>query len=120
MPDGRLFIAYLTDNRWDDDMKTDIVRGFSMKALVIVLTGLFLFLQYKLWFEQGGISEVWHLRQAIAKQTAENEIFVQENTVLANEVRDLKNGTAAVEAHARNDLGMTKPGEAYYQIVQKP
>ena len=88
-----------------------------MRSLVIVLAGLFLFLQYKLWFDHGGISEIWQLRQAIAKQTTENQQLAQENTVLTNEVHDLQSGTAAIEAHARNDLGMTKPGETYYQIV---
>jgi len=90
-----------------------------MKSLVIVLAGLFLVLQYKLWFEQDGIAEIWQLRHAIVAQTTENQQLAQENLVLTNEVQDLQNGTAAIEAHARNDLGMTKPGESYYQIVQK-
>lgn len=90
-----------------------------MKSLVIVLAGLFLVLQYKLWFEHDGIAEIWQLRQAISRQSIENQQLMQENTVLTNEVHDLQNGATAIEAHARNDLGMTKPGETYYQIVQK-
>jgi len=90
-----------------------------MRSLVIILAGLFVVLQYKLWFEHDGIAEIWQLRHAIAAQMQENQQLAQENLVLTNEVHDLQSGTAAIEAHARNDLGMTKPGEAYYQIVNK-
>ncbi len=38
-----------------------------MRSLVIVLAAMFLFLQYKLWFDHGGISEIWQLRQAVVK-----------------------------------------------------
>jgi cell division protein FtsB len=37
--------------------------------------------------------------------------------VLDAEVRDLKQGTGAIEERARNDLGMIKPGEVFYQVV---
>lgn len=90
-----------------------------MKSLVVVLTSLFLILQYKLWFEHNGVAQVWRLRQSIAMQTDENTQLSQRNTVLAAEVQDLKSGKAAVEEHARNDLGMIKPGEVFYQIVEK-
>lgn len=90
-----------------------------MKTLAIVLAAIFVVLQYKLWFEHGGISEVWHLRQAITAQTTENSNLGQRNDVLAAEIQDLKSGQAAIEERARNDLGMVKPGEVIYQIVEK-
>ena len=90
-----------------------------MKSLVIVLAVLFFVLQYKLWFDSEGISEVWHLKENIAKQTSENQMLAQRNAALSAEVQDLKKGTTAVEERARNDLGMTKPDETYYQIVNK-
>ena len=90
-----------------------------MKPLAIVLALLFLVLQYKLWFARGGITEVWHLRQAIAAQNTENTTMQQNNLALTAEVADLKNGQAAVEERARNELGMTKPDEVFYQIVGK-
>jgi cell division protein FtsB len=91
-----------------------------MKPLVIVLAVLFIGLQYKLWFEKGGISEVWSLKRAITAQTQQNNEIMQANTVLAAEIQDLKNGQAAVEERARNDLGMIKPGEVFYQILNIP
>jgi cell division protein FtsB len=34
-------------------------------------------------------------------------------------VRDLKEGLVAVEERARVELGMIKPNETYYQILEK-
>lgn len=90
-----------------------------MKLLVAVLAGLFVVLQYKLWFEHGGIAEVRHLKQSIAAQYEENQQISQRNAVLAAEVKDLKSGQAAIEDHARNDLGMIRPSEVFYQVIEK-
>jgi cell division protein FtsB len=90
-----------------------------MKIVIAILAALFLALQYKLWFQTGGISEVLHLKRAVAEQTTANEQVAQRNTALTAEVRDLKTGQAAVEERARNDLGMVKPGEAFYQVIEK-
>ena len=40
------------------------------------------------------------------------------NDALAAEVEDLKSGEAAVEERARNELGMIKPGETFYRVVE--
>jgi cell division protein FtsB len=88
-----------------------------MKFIITLLAALFLALQYKLWFQSDGIAQVSRLQQAIAAQTSENNLFMRQNAALAAEVRDLKNGGEAIEEHARNDLGMAKPGEVFYQVV---
>jgi cell division protein FtsB len=90
-----------------------------MKSLVIILAILFIGLQYKLWLEPGGLREVKKLQQKIATQQNQNTQLAQKNATLLAEVDDLKKGQAAIEEHARNDLGMVKPGEVYYQIIQK-
>ena len=37
---------------------------------------------------------------------------------LAADVEDLKTGTDAIEEKARGELGMIKPGETFYQVVE--
>lgn len=91
----------------------------NMKSLIIVLAVLFVVLQYKLWFEGGGVKEVARLRQSIVLQTKENTDMTQQNNALIAEVEDLKKGQTAVEERARNDLGMVKPQEVFFQIVNK-
>lgn len=88
-----------------------------MKPIVIALAALFIILQYKLWFEKGGVSEVKQLRQSIEDQKTQNKELVSRNNAFVAEIKDLKGGQAAVEERARNDLGMIKSGEVFYQIV---
>ena len=88
-----------------------------MKVIFAVLALLFVLLQFKLWFGEGSLKDVWTLDDAIAVQTAENTKLRERNQTLAAEVADLKQGYEAVEERARYDLGMIKEGETFYQVV---
>jgi cell division protein FtsB len=89
-----------------------------MKLLLLTLFTLFLGLQYKLWFESDSLPRTWHLHQAIINQLAENQGLLERNNALAAEVEDLKHGRAAIEERARNELGMIREGETFYQIIE--
>ena len=84
-------------------------------VLLLILIGL----QLKLWSNHGGMSEVTSLRAAVKKQSDENDKLAQRNQALAADVSDLKHGEQAVEARARAELGLIKPGETFYQVVPK-
>jgi cell division protein FtsB len=58
------------------------------------------------------------LQQQVEQQTHENAGLAQRNAALAAEVEDLKSGEAAVEERARSELGMIKPGETFYRVVE--
>ena len=82
-------------------------------ALLIVLIAL----QVHFWTGHGGMREVWHLQQQVAEQKAENAQLKKRNETLSAEVDDLKHGDEAVEERARSELGLIKPGETFYQVV---
>lgn len=88
-----------------------------MKAIGAALAILFVLLQFKLWFGEGSMKDLWTLDDAIAVQVAENKQLKERNQTLAAEVADLKQGYEAVEERARYDLGMIKEGETFYQVV---
>jgi cell division protein FtsB len=88
--------------------------------LLLVLVLLLAFLQYHLWFGRGSSGEVITMRAQVASQTRENAGLHQRNAALAAEVEDLKSGEAAVEERARSELGMIKPGEKFYRVVDTP
>jgi cell division protein FtsB len=90
-----------------------------VKILVYVLLGLLLLLQYPLWFGSGSVIHLWRIEREIAAQKSENERLKERNAALEAEVADLKSGLAAIEEHARSDLGMTKKGETFYQIIER-
>ena len=88
-----------------------------MKTIIAALAVLFVLLQYKLWFGEGSMMEVWKLDRAIAVQGAENAQLLERNQALAAEVADLKEGVDAIEERARRELGMIKKGETFFQVV---
>ncbi|TDR39425.1 cell division protein FtsB [Tahibacter aquaticus] len=87
---------------------------YAALILLILLIGL----QLKLWTGAGGVRDVDSLRQTVAQTKRENEELKARNEALAAEVRDLKEGRAAIEERARSELGLIKPGETFYQIVE--
>ena len=90
-----------------------------MRALgiLLLLLALLAWLQYRLWFGNGGEREVVALQAQVQQQARDNAGLKQRNDALAAEVEDLKSGEAAVEERARSELGMIKPGETFYRVV---
>lgn len=88
-----------------------------LRWVILVLLLLLVALQYRLWFGEGGMRQVWQLERDVAAQQAENAKLSERNAKLATEVEDLKEGREAVEERAREELGMTRPGEIYYQVI---
>ena len=84
--------------------------------LIVILIGL----QLKLWSGSGSMREVDSLRVAVKKQTDENARLLRRNQAVGADVFDLKHGDQAVEARARTELGLIKPGETFYQVVEPP
>jgi len=90
------------------------------RVLVVVLIVLVVFLQYGLWFGDGGLLDLWRLNQSIVAQEEENAQLRERNAALEAEVRDLKQGLEAVEERARSELGMIGESETFYLIVDPP
>lgn len=88
--------------------------------ILAILAVVFAGLQYALWLGPGNLVESWRLHQSVEAQRAENESLAARNAALAAEVVDLKRGLEAVEERARSELGMLKPGEVFYQVVEQP
>ena len=89
-----------------------------MNKLIILLLLLLAFLAYKLLFGEGSVQDVWVLHQQVEFQRAQNSDLRERNAALEAEVRDLQQGLDAIEEHAREDLGMVKEGETFYQVVE--
>jgi cell division protein FtsB len=94
------------------------MRVRPLFLLLVLLAALLAFLQYKLWLGSGGQREGAALRAQVARQEAENLRLQQRNEALQAEVEDLKSGETAVEERARSELGMVKPGETFYRVIE--
>lgn len=91
-----------------------------MRWLVRVLIVLLVLLQYKLWVGDGSLAEVWDLYQQVQDQKQENQQLRERNQTLEAEVEDLKQGLGAIEERAREELGMMREDETFYQIIEQP
>ncbi|MEH6588709.1 MAG: cell division protein FtsB [Halioglobus sp.] len=90
-----------------------------MRWLLAFLLLILLVLQYRLWFAQGSLAERHRLELQVEEQTAINLELRARNAVLEREVLELQNGTDAVEQLAREELGLIREGEVFYQFVDK-
>jgi len=91
-----------------------------MRLLIAVLCAVLVVLQYQLWLAESGLRATWTLQAEVASTTLENERKTARNAALEAEVRDLKQGLAAVEERARSELGMIGPNETFYLITRAP
>ncbi|MEO5342973.1 MAG: cell division protein FtsB [Gammaproteobacteria bacterium SHHR-1] len=89
-----------------------------MRWLILLLLLLLAGLQYRLWVGEGSLAEVAalhrgneELRQELAQKQAANERQ-------AADVIDLKQGSEAIEERARQELGMIREGEVFYQFAK--
>ncbi len=90
-----------------------------MKTIIIALIILLCGLQYKLWLASGNVAALLAQKQIIEAQKIKNQKLAERNQALAAEVKELKQGKGALEEHARNELGMVKQGEDYYQVIEQ-
>jgi len=88
-----------------------------MRIITLLLIVLLAWLQYPLWLGRGGWLKVWELNRQVEAQQQINQQTEARNALLDAEVRDLKQGTAAIEERARSELGMIKNNEIFFRIL---
>lgn len=91
-----------------------------MRWISLILVILLVLLQYPLWLGKGSWLKVWDIDQQLEAQRQVNHQTQTRNAILDAEVRDLKQGTEAIEERARSELGMVKSNEVFFQIIDTP
>ncbi len=92
-----------------------------MKALNPVntlLVVLLLMMQYALWFGDKNVFDLHRLNATDLSLVTENKGLASRNDQLLAEVIDLKQGGETIETIARSELGLIKPDETFYQIIE--
>ena len=90
-----------------------------MRLITLALAALLLLIQYPLWLGKGGMLAVSDLRGQVALAQLKTDQLRARNAKLDSEVRDLREGTGAVEERARLELGMIKQNEIFVQVLRK-
>lgn len=94
------------------------MSNLKWNAVALILMGILIFLQYRLWLSSDGIQDLVKIKQLLAEQKNENEQLKKSNEMLLFQIQRLQNNRDEAETRARNDFGMIKKGEKFYQIVQ--
>jgi cell division protein FtsB len=90
------------------------VYRWLLLILLVMLVGL----QYRLWFGEANLRQVWQLEEQILEQQQVNQQLTERNKRLEAEVQDLKQGLAALEERARSEMGMIREGETFFQLIE--
>jgi cell division protein FtsB len=103
------------------ELKTQLGRESRQKSplawliaifLLILIFGLFI----QFWVGNGTIPDIFFLNQDIESQRLLNQSLQKENEQRVQQIKSLKGGDEELEARARSELGMIKPGETFYEV----
>ena len=98
--------------------KSEITFTLAMKILLSVIILLIILLQYRLWYGDGGIEEIKAFQQRLDDLQEQVEEKRERNEALYAEVEDLRKGQEALEERARDELGMIREGETFFQVLE--
>lgn len=89
-----------------------------MKIIIPLIIMLIVHLQYRLWVGDGSIAQINEYQQELDELKQEVDKKNQRNEALRAEVLDIQKGQEAIEERAREELGMIKEDETFFQIVK--
>ncbi len=88
-----------------------------MNKFITVLIILFIALNYKFTSGESNIFEYIELKEQVIKLKKEDESFSEKIYILKAELKNLKTGLNLIEEKAREELGLIKDKETFYQII---
>lgn len=91
-----------------------------MKALLIIFSLLLVLLIAGLWIGPGSYPDRWRLDDRTVIQEQENTAKQDEINKIQAELDDVSSGKEALEERARSELGMTKKGETFFEVIMQP
>ena len=88
-----------------------------MKLVGLILLVVAGYLVYDIYSGRNGIVQYENTTQALKVAMQRSEKLTRINEAIKDEIADLQQGNLAVEEQARSDLGMIKPQETFYRVI---
>lgn len=95
-----------------------MIEGVSIKLVIAIILLITAHLQYRLWYGDGSLEQIRAYQAELDYLKQQVEEKKQRNEALYAEVLDLRKGQEAMEERARDELGMIKEGETFFQILE--
>ena len=91
-----------------------------MKALLIIFSFILVLLIVGLWVGPGSYPDRWRLDDRTIIQEQENAAKKEHVNKIQAELEDASSSKDALEERARSELGMTKKGETFFEVIMQP
>ncbi|MEE9326069.1 MAG: septum formation initiator family protein [Cocleimonas sp.] len=91
-----------------------------MKVLLIIFSLLLILLLVGLWVGPGSYPERWRIDDRKLVQESSNKEKKDQIRKMRAELDDISTGKDALEERARSQLGMTKKGETFFEVIMQP
>lgn len=91
-----------------------------MKALLVIFSLLLVLLIAGLWIGPGSYPDRWRLDDRTVVQEQENTAKKDHIKKIQAELDDAASSKEALEERARSELGMTKKGETFFEVIMQP
>lgn len=91
-----------------------------MKALLVIFSLLLVLLLVGLWVGPGSYPDRWRTQDRTGALEDSNAKKKESIDKIQEELNDVSSGKAAIEERARSELGMTKKGETFYEVILQP
>ncbi len=95
------------------------VEDKPIKILIAIIILLIIHLQYRLWVGDGSVAQIkeYEVRLETVKEKVKEK--KERNEALYAEIEDLRKGQEAIEERARDELGMIKENETFFQVIEE-
>lgn len=88
-----------------------------MRFIFVFLIGLLVFFSYELLQGDASFQKITALEQKVKQQELRNDAALARNNAMSAEIKDLNEGTQAIEEIARSEQGMLRENEMFIQIL---
>tara|TARA_X000000368_G_C22748052_1_gene587054 strand:+ start:437 stop:706 length:270 start_codon:yes stop_codon:yes gene_type:complete len=89
-----------------------------MNKIIFILVLSLTFLVYKFFKGDSSYPSYVNLQEEILKLQEENSRLEENIDIIKAKIKNLKEGKNVIEEKARNELGLTKEKETFYQIIK--
>ena len=89
-----------------------------MNKIILILSLFLVVLLYKFTLGETSYFKYSQLKNKVVKYEAENSDFSEKIEIIKAEIKNLKTGLSVIEEKARNELGLIKEKETFYQILK--
>ncbi|HEX8171863.1 MAG TPA: septum formation initiator family protein [Thermoanaerobaculia bacterium] len=91
----------------------------TFKAVILLSSALVIVFTISFFFSDRGLPELQHSRARVDQLRSEIARLEAENARLRAEIDSVRKSSYAVERIAREDLGMSRPGETVYMLPKQ-